>query len=113
MKKIVGLFCILFLLGVGCQETKITAKQDDFERKQKCISYKTDIENNYQVRSTGYFSNVIKIFYSPVRNTCMFATIEYYESLGNEFLLYDYLSKEMIYKAKDRDIFDKYISTLE
>lgn len=73
-----------------------------FENKQKCISYKNDIEK--KMTETAWDEYVLEeIFYSSNKNSCLFSVIAHKESstyLGESYLAYmifDHLTDSLVF----------------
>lgn len=86
MKKL-GLLCILatFILA-GCSQQQWLSQDEVFEKKQECSRYKDKM--NIQVSgfsNLGNFFEVDEIFYSPVKNSCLYtAKVKNWEQISIE-----------------------------
>ncbi|MEI6426371.1 MAG: hypothetical protein WCO66_03395 [Candidatus Absconditabacteria bacterium] len=90
MKKLLPLIFVTLLLA-GCASQGSTKMTDDqlFQKKQECVGYKEKIE-----KGLGE-SSLETIFYSPVRNSCVYI-ISLSDSLFIREDMYDYLTNEKI-----------------
>ena len=82
----------------------------DFVIKAQCASYKGAIEKiiqdkNYQYSfgSQKIYSKLMEIFYSPIRNSCLYSEISYVGDIDDSstyfisYTIYDYLQNENIF----------------
>lgn len=87
-----------------------TKSNSEFELKSKCIQNKSEIEKllvnkNYQytLGSTKIYEKLMEVFYSPVRNSCLYSTISNVgsvEDVGTYFIsyqIYDYFDNKSIF----------------
>jgi len=79
----------------------------DFERKQKCQTYMSEISKSLQKNDhemtygdISQYSDVDRIFYSKSRNSCLYVVTKALWSGGKpvteSFLLYDFLQNELL-----------------
>lgn len=92
----------------GVSEVKISS-DDLFQKKQKCASYRADIE---KILENQYFKNenvissyhLDEIWFSPSLNTCLYSSNEWNQYLKEktiepEYSIYDYLQSDMIFHS--------------
>lgn len=87
MKKSLLLIFLAAIVLAGC--TNGLSKSELFEKKQECASYKDEIQK--EISKQLWVNSLIEIFYSPVRNSCMY----HYSNVNAEAVV-DYFTKEVV-----------------
>lgn len=98
MKKLL-LFSILLgsMILTGCGQQKWLSQDELFSKKQECISYKDKISiQAVDILDSGF--EVGEIFYSPIKNSCLYITKDKNEWIYNSSYLaiIDYFNNTII-----------------
>lgn len=78
MTMLKKLFLISLLFGslilTGCSTQKGLSQDELFEKKQECASYENKMKEQLETFSFNYTSCFVvnQLFYSPVRNSCLY-----------------------------------------
>ena len=84
MKKFLLIFALIWVLVLTwCSMQKWLSKDELFEKKKECASYKEWLQNeinklqNEVEKANGYYlETIVEIFYSPTKNSCFAITNE-------------------------------------
>lgn len=80
------------LILTWCSQQKWLSQNELFEKKQKCASYKDEIQK--EISKQLWVNSLNEIFYSPTRNSCMYR----YSNVNAEAVV-DYFTKEVVIDA--------------
>lgn len=72
------------MIFVGCSQQKWLSQDKLFEKKQECAKYKNEMQKQLSDFSLNGIENVLEvkeIFYSPIKNSCLFTVNIKQESL--------------------------------
>jgi len=111
MKKIFLIFLLAYgFILTGCSQQKWLSQDKIFEKKQECIKYKINIEEEIDGKNTEKwfqesFYELDQIFYSPIKNSCLYSYKRVW--LQNnltirsflDYFIVDYLTKDMIFET--------------
>lgn len=117
-KIIIFLLPLLFIITLGCNNTK--NDKNIFQKKQICINYKNEIENYIQNNYDDY-RKVIDVFYSPIKDSCLYIIKKWREKnvidyLSNTDILTNHCENEkwnIIECIKNEEKFNKKIKKLK
>ncbi len=109
MKKIVFIGLVAILIFNGCQqESQKLSKNELFEKKNLCASYKSKITAELTDRSKDAF--IGEIFFSPSLNTCLYTGFFLWEENGDFYYaktIEDYLENKQIFHCVSESADDK------
>lgn len=91
---------IVFYFGVSRERDKKQENEYYFLKKQECVSYKSEMEEDLISDIFLYFLD--EIFFSPSRNSCLYSFISpitYKDKTGTMYYITDYFTNENIFSV--------------